>query len=485
MYENSIRARILRNLAERCGELGATTDVSAHSLKHATGTQGTQALRLVKVAMKSLEAEGLVRIQGAVHTFRSTQYGVVMLTKDGERMLETWEQREEENTRLPAGECPVVFISYCHEDEELATEGETHLKVLEREGRAQIWKDTKIQPGARLVPAIEQALGRAQVYLYFVSKDFIMSEWCWEQEWEAGEKAVKERGAVMIPVIIQTCSWEGTKIGNRLALPKDGRPVRAYNDPNVAWKEVVEKVRQLLAGRSEVRSIAEKRIHAAGEGCQRWDAVAGHGKQWEIIRAVHVSWCRYRHYERTAKKEKYLAITSYGPEQKMEENGGQPGDQASLVLMTTLRNGKEIGLELLLVVHHLDKMEATNYVVETDFWTINMGDVWSKEERGIRRIQGGHTPGGDTVYVLEEAQIGEGLGTNLEEEWRRRINAQEHQGILRWLANYNPERQFEHPQLQMSLPDATDSRFANKRTWRFDLTNLGKATDWATRRVTE
>ena len=137
-----------------------------------------------------------------------------------------------------------------------------------------------------------------------------------------------------------------------------------------------------------------------------------------------------------------------------------------------------------MVVHHLDRMEATNYVVEMDFWTMNMGGVWSKEEQGIRRIQGGHTPGGDTVYVLEEAQIGEGLGTN-SEEWRRRINAQEHQGILRWLANYNPERQFEHPQLRMSLPDATDSRFVNKRTWHFDLKFLGTAVGWTIRHVTE
>ena len=158
MYENSTRARILRSLAERCGELGATTDISAQSLEHATGTQGARALRLVKVAMESLEEEGLIKIQGAVHTFRGTQYGVVMLTRDGERMLETWEQREEEKTRLLAGECPVIFISYCHEDEALTTEGETHLKVLEREGRAQIWKDTKLQPGAQLARISHQGV---------------------------------------------------------------------------------------------------------------------------------------------------------------------------------------------------------------------------------------------------------------------------------------------------------------------------------------
>ncbi len=65
--------------------------------------------------------------------------------------------------------------------------------------------------------------------------------------------------ARVIPVILRFCDWEGA-FGKLLAVPKDGRPIKAWQDTDEAFLDVVKLIRAALppAARIVRRQLAFK-----------------------------------------------------------------------------------------------------------------------------------------------------------------------------------------------------------------------------------
>jgi hypothetical protein len=137
-----------------------------------------------------------------------------------------------------------LFISYAHKDEVLLDELLAHLQPLAAEGVIDIWHDRRLVAGDDIFPNIEAALDRAQVVLLLVSEAFLASHECTREMWRALASRERRR-AVVVPVILQSCSWRAAPYGSFNALPTDGVPIAAAQDRTSACRDVAGGVRRL------------------------------------------------------------------------------------------------------------------------------------------------------------------------------------------------------------------------------------------------
>lgn len=103
-----------------------------------------------------------------------------------------------------------VFISYSHRDKNWLERLQVHLKPLERMGVFERWDDTRIQPGAKWLEAINQALTEAKVAVLLVSADFLASDFIVNDELPPLLAAAERNGTVILPVIVSPSQFEQT-----------------------------------------------------------------------------------------------------------------------------------------------------------------------------------------------------------------------------------------------------------------------------------
>jgi hypothetical protein len=144
------------------------------------------------------------------------------------------------------GEPIHVFFSYSHADEALRDELSKHLSLLERQGVIHKWHDRQIPPGSEWAQAIDDRLDRAQVILLLVSSDFLASDYCHEIEMKRALERHDRGEAVVIPIILRPCEWQGAMFGKLQALPKDARPVAKWADKDDAFTDVARGIRRAI-----------------------------------------------------------------------------------------------------------------------------------------------------------------------------------------------------------------------------------------------
>ena len=140
-----------------------------------------------------------------------------------------------------------VFLSYSHRDEHVLERLRTHLAPLRREGHIAAWYDREILAGAELDEEIAEQLGSCQLFLLLVSPDFLASEYCYEREMERALERNAHGEARVIPIIIEPCDWRSSPLSRLRALPRDGRPISEWGNPNSAYLDVVTELRRIVA----------------------------------------------------------------------------------------------------------------------------------------------------------------------------------------------------------------------------------------------
>ncbi len=142
-----------------------------------------------------------------------------------------------------------LFVSYSHVDETLKNELMKHLEPLRRLHRIEDWHDRKIKAGDDWEKSIADSLATADIILLLVSIDFINSKYCYDVELETAMERHSKGEAVVIPIILRNCLWHHTPFAKLQALPKDGKAVRTWTDPDEALTAVAEGIRQIVEGR--------------------------------------------------------------------------------------------------------------------------------------------------------------------------------------------------------------------------------------------
>lgn len=153
------------------------------------------------------------------------------------------ERKIERHDMMAMKEMPVrLFISYSHKDERFRNELETHLKLLQRQGRIEVWHDRKIEAGDEWKRKIDENLERAEMILLLISADFMASDYCYAIEMTRALERHENGEARVIPVIVRDCNWHSAPFGKLQALPKEGKAVKKWPDKDSAWRNVAEGI---------------------------------------------------------------------------------------------------------------------------------------------------------------------------------------------------------------------------------------------------
>jgi len=162
-----------------------------------------------------------------------------------------------------------IFIAYSKEDRSLLDELVSHLSVLERSGKADVWHDGEIEAGADWENSKKEALQNADIILLLISADFINSDYCYEVEMQSALKRHEQGTAKVIPVLMRDCAWQLTPFAKLQVLPTNHQPIA--NDrlqvSDDALSDVVEEIYEVMHPSSTVfdpkkpeRKVIEKRV---------------------------------------------------------------------------------------------------------------------------------------------------------------------------------------------------------------------------------
>jgi hypothetical protein len=136
-----------------------------------------------------------------------------------------------------------VFVSYSHKDEEYSYELATHLSLLKRQRIISTWDVQRLLPGEEWEDKISKKLDEARIILLLISADFIASDYCYGKEMIRAIERHQEGSARVIPVIVRDCDWHSTPFGKLQALPRDGKPVKRWNNSDEAFANIAAGIR--------------------------------------------------------------------------------------------------------------------------------------------------------------------------------------------------------------------------------------------------
>lgn len=139
-----------------------------------------------------------------------------------------------------------LFYAYAHEDEALRNQLNTHLALLQQQGLIRPWHDREISAGSLWDKEIDAHLKSARILLLLVSPDFIASDYCYGIEMQEALKRHIAGEARVIPIILRHCDWESAPFGKIQALPRDGKPVRAWSDRDAAFTDIAKSIRKVV-----------------------------------------------------------------------------------------------------------------------------------------------------------------------------------------------------------------------------------------------
>jgi hypothetical protein len=137
-----------------------------------------------------------------------------------------------------------VFVSYARIDEAYRVRLNVHLAPLVREGLIDLWSDRAIAAGSDWERDIERELATADIVLLLVTPDFVASVYCFENELTEAIRRHEEDGVQILPVLVKHVDLKNLPFGRFQGLPLDRRPISAWQDPDEAWLEVAQGVRE-------------------------------------------------------------------------------------------------------------------------------------------------------------------------------------------------------------------------------------------------
>jgi TIR domain len=154
---------------------------------------------------------------------------------------------------------PRVFISYSKHDAEKRRQLALRLKVLATAGLVDaFFHDRMIQAGEDWDERIKRELEESDVIVFLVSAEMLATDYVAKVELARAMERRAERKAVVVPVILEPCPWEETKLKSPLALPEKGRPLTSYTPRANGWQVVSEGLKGLFTELRAKRSDGQR-----------------------------------------------------------------------------------------------------------------------------------------------------------------------------------------------------------------------------------
>jgi hypothetical protein len=143
-----------------------------------------------------------------------------------------------------------VFVSYSHKDHKQLARLRTHLKPLERDGRLELWDDTRIQAGDKWRNEIREAIESCRVAILLISADFMASDFIQDNELPRILNEAQRRGVRIFSIIVGYSHFEDTALAQYEAVNSPSRPLLMLSVPerDAIFLKVYEIVKATLPG---------------------------------------------------------------------------------------------------------------------------------------------------------------------------------------------------------------------------------------------
>ena len=103
---------------------------------------------------------------------------------------------------------------------------------------------------------ISSHLDTADIILLLISPDFMNSDYCNTVEVKRALERHAKDEACVIPVILRKADWQDEKFADFQAIPRDGRPVVKWPDPEEGLYYVANEIKRVVEGMEKARKAS-------------------------------------------------------------------------------------------------------------------------------------------------------------------------------------------------------------------------------------
>ncbi len=196
-----------------------------------------------------------------------------------------------------------IFVSYSHRDAGYLAPDSLlgYLKGLEQEG-VEFWWDEALVTGQRWDDEIKAQIDATDIALVLVSQWFLDSAYCTEVEISEFLQRSRDKGLVILPIILSACEWQRHAwLRSRQFLPRGGETIEEhYTDPGRRkrlFHETRQDLRKHIERLRQSRNAATQELDrettpsASGANEQRPESPHGQSRDtWRAELVTHGGW---------------------------------------------------------------------------------------------------------------------------------------------------------------------------------------------------
>lgn len=153
----------------------------------------------------------------------------------------------------------VIRIFSCHapKDKRLSDHFIEHLSTLKYSKEHIEWLDLEIKAGMDWENDIQTPLVHADIILLQVSPSSLFSSMSYSLQMQQVLERQRDKGVMIIPVLLRPTLWQETPLGELQSLPKNGKPITLWNNRDAAFFTVVTEIKAALR---ELRGETKKNV---------------------------------------------------------------------------------------------------------------------------------------------------------------------------------------------------------------------------------
>src|SRR5438105_12669351 len=139
-----------------------------------------------------------------------------------------------------------LFYSYADEDKALLDKLEKHLGTLKRQGEIIGWHKRNISAGQEWEYEIDKYLNKSSIIVLLISQNFIDSDYYYSVEMKRAIKRGEDKKAIIVPIILRPCDWDGLPFSKYEVLPSNEKPVTSWRPQDEAFNDIAQGIRKVV-----------------------------------------------------------------------------------------------------------------------------------------------------------------------------------------------------------------------------------------------
>lgn len=178
--------------------------------------------------------------------FYKNNFDVGFVDTPAEQFLADFDKalRQPAAPAAPASNKLNVFLMYAPEDEAVKATLDAQLNPLKKTEFIETWDESLMLAGAEKDAEIASRLEAADIILLLVTANFFGSDDIFDRQLSVALKRHEAKQAVVIPLLMRSCSWEGTPLDTLTTiLPRNRMALDRQDNPDTALSDTVEQLR--------------------------------------------------------------------------------------------------------------------------------------------------------------------------------------------------------------------------------------------------